>query len=68
MIAEGSKQLAVGAQNQSASVEEITAAIEDLTRSIEGVKDNAAMANRVAGDTNTLAEEGGTASASRSPP
>jgi methyl-accepting chemotaxis protein len=61
VIAEGSKQLAVGAQNQSASVEEITAAIEDLTRSIEGVKDNAAMANRVAGDTNTLAEEGGTA-------
>jgi methyl-accepting chemotaxis protein len=61
VIAEGSKQLAVGAQNQSASVEEITAAIEDLTRSIEGVKDNAAMANRVAGDTNQLAEEGGTA-------
>ena len=61
VIAEGSKQLAVGSQNQSASVEEITAAIEDLARSIEGVKDNAATANGVAGDTNQLAEQGGTA-------
>ena len=61
VIADGSQQLALGAQNQSASVEEITAAIEDLAHSIEAVKDNAATANRVAGDTSQLAEQGGAA-------
>ena len=61
VIADGSQQLALGAQNQSASVEEITAAIEDLAHSIETVKDNAAAANRLAGDTSQLAEQGGAA-------
>ena len=61
VIADGSQQLALGAQNQSASVEEITAAIEDLAHSIETVKDNAAAANRLAGDTSRLAEQGGAA-------
>ncbi len=59
-VAEGSQELAQGSQNQSASVEEITAAIQELTRSIAAVKDNAAVANRMADDTSHLAEEGGT--------
>ena len=60
-ISDGSQQLAQGAQNQSASVEQITAAIEALAQAIEGVKDNAASADHVAGQTTQLAEQGGAA-------
>jgi methyl-accepting chemotaxis protein len=60
-ISEGSQQLAQGSQHQSASVEEITASIEGLAQSINVVKDSAATANRMAGDTSHLAEAGGTA-------
>lgn len=61
VIAENSQNLANGAQTQSASVEEMSASIEELTRSIDSVKDNASEANRMAVDTSTMAEEGGSA-------
>lgn len=60
-IADGAQELARGSQNQNASVEEITSAMECLVTTIEEVKDNAAAANRMAGDTNQLANRGGEA-------
>lgn len=61
VIAESSQTLASGAQTQSATVEEMNAAIEELTRSIEAVKENAGEAEKVARETNGLAEQGGAA-------
>jgi methyl-accepting chemotaxis protein len=61
VIAESSQTLAQGAQTQSSSVEQMSASIEELTRSIDAVKNNAAEADKVARETNHLAEEGGTA-------
>ncbi len=61
VIAESSQILASGAQTQSATVEEMSASIEGLTQSIETVKGNAAEAEKVARETNTLAEQGGAA-------
>ena len=61
VIAESSQTLAAGSQTQSSSVEEMSASIEELSRSIDAVKDNASEADRMAKDTNGLAEEGGTA-------
>ena len=61
VIAESSQSLASGAQTQSSSVEEMSASIEELTRSIEAVKENATEADKVAKDTNRLAEQGGSA-------
>ena len=58
-ISEGAQQLAVASQKQSAGVEQITVAINNLTQSIESIKDNTGIANRMAGDTNQLAERGG---------
>jgi len=60
-IAQGSQELAVGAQNQSASIEQLTSSIDGLAASIESVKDSAAVATRIAGDTNQLAQDGGAA-------
>lgn len=60
-IADGSQELARGSQHQSSSVEEITSAMEGLVHTIEEVKDSAATANRMAGDTSQLAERGGQA-------
>ena len=61
IIAESSQTLANGAQTQSATVEEMSASIEGLTRSIEAVKENAGEAEKVARETNGLAEKGGAA-------
>ncbi|MGC4005128.1 MAG: methyl-accepting chemotaxis protein [Pirellulales bacterium] len=61
IVSESSQTLAHGSQTQSASIEEMSAAIEELVRSIEAVKNNSGEANRVAVDTNSLAEEGGRA-------
>jgi len=61
VIADSSQTLASGAQEQSSSVQEITASIEELSRSVEQVKDNAHEADKVAKDTNALAETGGAA-------
>ena len=61
VIAESSQTLASGAQTQSSSVEEMTASIEELARSIEGVKENAIEADKVAKQTNQLADQGGEA-------
>ncbi|MEQ8791606.1 MAG: methyl-accepting chemotaxis protein [Pirellulaceae bacterium] len=59
VIAESSQTLAMGAQNSQSSVDAMSAAIEQLTRSIEGVKGSAGSANQVAGETSTLARDGG---------
>jgi methyl-accepting chemotaxis protein len=61
VIAESSQSLAQGSQSQSSSVEQMSAAIEELARSIEAVKGNAVEADRVAKQTNALAERGGAA-------
>ncbi len=61
VIAEGAQRLAGGSQTQSASVEEMSASIEELARSIEAVKDNAGEADKLATQTNKMAEEGGLA-------
>jgi len=61
VIAETSQTMASGAQEQSSSVQQITASIEELSRSVEQVKDNAHEADKVAKDTNALAETGGAA-------
>ena len=61
VIAESSQTLASGAQEQSSSVQQVTASIEELSRSVQGVKDNAHEADRVAKDTNKLADQGGLA-------
>lgn len=61
VVAEASQSLAQGAQSQSASVEEMNASIEQLARSIETVKGNAIEADRLARQTNLLAEQGGQA-------
>jgi methyl-accepting chemotaxis protein len=61
VIAESSQTLASGAQEQSSSVEQVTASIEELSRSVEGVKENANAADKVAKETNSLAEQGGNA-------
>jgi len=61
VIAESSQTLASGAQEQSSSVEQITASVEELSRSVEGIKGNAHDADKVARETSSLAEQGGTA-------
>ncbi|MDX1964938.1 MAG: methyl-accepting chemotaxis protein [Pirellulales bacterium] len=61
IVSESAQTLAQGAQTQSASVEQVSASVEELTRSIDAVKDNAGEANKVATETKTLAEEGGSA-------
>jgi PAS domain S-box-containing protein len=61
VIAESSQTLASGAQQQSASVQQVTASIEELSRSVENVKDAAHGADKLAKETNVLAEQGGTA-------
>ena len=61
VIAESSQTLASGAQTQSATVEEMSASIEGLAQSIQAVKENAVEAEKVARDTNELAEKGGAA-------
>jgi methyl-accepting chemotaxis protein len=61
VIAESSQSLAQGSQSQSSSVEQMSASIEELTRSIEAVKGNAVEADKVAKQTNALAEKGGAA-------
>jgi methyl-accepting chemotaxis protein len=61
VISESSQSLAQGAQTQSTSVEEMSASIEELARSVEGVKENAGQADKLARDTNELAEQGGAA-------
>ncbi len=61
VIAESTQTLAAGAQTQSATVEEMSASIEELARSIETVNQNADEAEKVARDTNELAEKGGMA-------
>jgi len=61
VIAESSQSLASGAQEQSASVEQITASVEELSRSVDGVKENSHEADKVAKETNALAEQGGAA-------
>ncbi len=61
VIAQSSQTLASGAQTQSATVEEMNAAIKELSRSIEAVKENAGEAEKVARETNGLAEQGGAA-------
>ncbi len=61
VIAESSQSLAQGAQTQSSSVEEMSASIEELARSVDGVKENATAADKLAKETNALAEQGGTA-------
>ncbi len=61
VVAEGSQTMAHGAQTQSASVEEMTASVEELTRSIDVVKANAVEADKIAKQTNQLAEDGGQA-------
>jgi methyl-accepting chemotaxis protein len=61
VIAESSQTLASGAQEQSSSVQQVTASIEELSRAVDGVKLNAHEADKVAGETNALAEQGGAA-------
>lgn len=61
VIAESSQTLASGAQTQSSAVEEMSASIEQLTRSIDAVKSDASDADKVAKQTNQLAEHGGAA-------
>ncbi len=61
VIAESSQSLASGAQEQSSSVQQVTASIEELSRSVESVKENAHAADKVAKETNSLAEDGGLA-------
>ncbi len=55
------ESLAMGAQSQSASVEEMSASIKQLATSIETVKENVESANQIAGQTSSLAAEGGEA-------
>jgi len=61
VIAESSQTLAAGAQQQSSAVQQVTASIEELSRSVENVKDSAHGADKLAKDTNLLAEQGGMA-------
>jgi methyl-accepting chemotaxis protein len=61
VIAESSQTLASGAQEQSSSVEEMSASIEEMAHSVESVKENALDADKVAKQTNDLAEQGGVA-------
>ncbi|MFQ5502819.1 MAG: methyl-accepting chemotaxis protein [Phycisphaerae bacterium] len=61
VVAEGSTSLSDGAQTQSASVEEMSASIQTLNKMIQSVAENAMTADKVAGDTSKMAEEGGSA-------
>jgi methyl-accepting chemotaxis protein len=61
VIAESSQTLASGAQQQSAAVEQVTASIEELTRSVENVREASHGADKLAKETNVLAEQGGAA-------
>jgi methyl-accepting chemotaxis protein len=61
VIAESSQSLATGAQEQSSSVEEMSASIDQMAHSVEQVKENALEADKIAKQTNGLAEQGGTA-------
>jgi methyl-accepting chemotaxis protein len=61
VIAESSQTLASGAQQQSSAVQQVTASIEELSRSVETVKDSAHGADKLAKETNVLAEQGGAA-------
>ncbi|MHB1033384.1 MAG: methyl-accepting chemotaxis protein [Pirellulales bacterium] len=61
VIADSAQTLAQGAQTQSSTVQEMSASIEELARSIDAVKNNAIDADKVAKETNRLAEDGGAA-------
>jgi methyl-accepting chemotaxis protein len=61
VIAESSQTLASGAQQQSSAVQQVTASIEELSRSVQNVKDSAHGADKLAKETNVLAEQGGAA-------
>ena len=59
VIAESSNALAHGVQTQSSSTEQLSASIEELVASIDSVKESAIVADKLASDTEHLAEGGG---------
>jgi methyl-accepting chemotaxis protein len=61
VIADSAQTLAQGAQTQSSTVQQMSASIEELARSIDAVKTSAIDADKVAKETNRLAEDGGAA-------
>ena len=58
VIAESSQSLAQGSQEQNAGVDRLRVSIEELSSSIQSIKGNAVEASRLAGQTNSLAEQG----------